>query len=146
MTSEINNFRQEQTAFDHGIFQVALAKGIATPQSADITQDKNQFHLRGSAELPRDIHDFGRAPATVDLAATLPELERVTAAMPQPISGSAEIAGKLNIKNSILDGDFKISAPSAFSRLTASPAPECPSASEETINCSAGKPVCWRAS
>src|SRR5205085_10218134 len=66
-------------------------KGVATLQSGDITQDQNEFHLRGAAELPRDIHDFGRAPATVDLAATIPDLGHVTASMPQKISGAAEI-------------------------------------------------------
>jgi len=32
---------------------------------------KNEFHLRGIDELPRDIHDLGRAPASMELAATL---------------------------------------------------------------------------
>jgi len=109
---ELTDFHQEQTAFDRGIFQVTAKNGVATLQSADITQDQNQFHLRGSAELPRDIRDFGRAPTTLDLAATLPDLRQVTAGIQQKIRGAAEISGKLNIKDSIVNGDFAVTAPS----------------------------------
>jgi len=111
LAGDIANFHQEQTAFDRGTFQITAKKGVATLQSGDITQAQNEFHLRGSAELLRDIHDFGRAPATVDLVATLPDLEQVTASMPQKINGAAEVSGKLNIKNAIVDGDFSITAP-----------------------------------
>jgi hypothetical protein len=111
LTAELTDFHQEQTAFDRGIFQVTAKNGVATLQSADITRDQNQFHLRGSAELPRNIRDFGRAPTTLELAATLPDLRQVTAGMPQKISGAAEISGKLNIKDSIVNGDFAVTAP-----------------------------------
>ena len=111
LTAELSDFRQQQTAFDRGTFQITAKKGVATLQSADITQDKNQIHLRGSTELPRDIADIGRAPATFDLAATLPDLEQVTAGMPQKISGGAEVSGKLNIRNATVDGDLAITSP-----------------------------------
>src|SRR5207248_8802652 len=110
--ANITDFHQEQTTFGRGIFQVTTKDGVATLQSADITQDQNQFHLRGSAELPRNIRDFGRAPATLELAATLPDLEQVTAGMPQKVSGTAEINGKFDIKNSIVNGDFAVKATS----------------------------------
>jgi hypothetical protein len=112
IAAEITNFRQEQTAFDRGVFQFTAKKGIATLQAADITQSTNQFHLGGSTELPRDIHDLGRAPATFDLHATLPDLEQVTGSMPQKIRGSAEVAGKVNVHNSIVDGDLTVTSPS----------------------------------
>ena len=112
LAAELTDFHQEQTAFDRGIFQVTAKNGVATMQSADITRDQNQFHLRGSAELPRNIRDFGRAPATLELAATLPDLGQVTAGMRQKISGAAEIGGKLNIRDSIVNGEFAVTAPS----------------------------------
>ena len=112
VAAELTDFHQEQTAFGRGIFQVTAKNGVGTLQSADITQDQNQFHLRGSTELPRDIHDLGRAPATLELVATLPDLEQVTASMPQKISGSAQVSGKINIKNSIVDGDVTVTSPS----------------------------------
>src|SRR5205807_3550310 len=45
--AEVSNFRQESTAFDHGVFQVAAKNGVATLQTGEITQDQNQFHLTG---------------------------------------------------------------------------------------------------
>ena len=112
LSAIVKDFRQEQTAFDRGEFQVFARNGVATLQSAEIKQQKNEFHLRGSAELPRDIDDLGRAPATLELAANLPDLEQVTAAMPQKISGSAQLSGKLNIRSAKLDGDVTLTAPS----------------------------------
>ncbi len=112
LTAIIKDFRQEQTAFDRGQFQVIAKNGVATLQSAEIKQGKNDFDIKGSAELPRDIRDFGRSPATLELAATLPDLQEVTAALPQKISGSAQLSGKMNIRNAKLDGDFTVTAPS----------------------------------
>ena len=112
VAADLTDFHQEQTAFDHGVFQVMAKSGIATLQSADITRDKNEFHLRGSTELPRDIHDLGRAPASMELAATLPDLQQVTAGISQKLSGSAEVSGKISVKNSIVNGDLAITSPS----------------------------------
>lgn len=111
LTAIVKDFRQEQTAFDRGDFQLVAKNGIATLQSAEIKQQQNEFHVKGSTELPRDIKDFGRAPATVELSATIPELEQVTAATSQKISGAAQLGGKMNISNAKLDGDFTITAP-----------------------------------
>ncbi|MBV9618572.1 MAG: hypothetical protein JO201_05115, partial [Verrucomicrobia bacterium] len=116
ITATVKDFRQEQTAFDRGEFQIVAKNGVATFQTAEIKQQQNEFHVKGSAELPRDIRDLGRAPATLELAATLPDLQQVTAGIPQNISGSAELSGKLNIKNANLDGDFLVSAPSIASK------------------------------
>jgi hypothetical protein len=116
LSAIIKDFRQEQTAFDRGEFEIVAKNGVATLRTAEIKQQQNEFHLKGSAELPRDIRDFGRAPATLELAATLPDLQQVTAAAPQKISGSAELSGKLNIKNAKLAGDFAVTAPSIASR------------------------------
>ncbi|HJT45206.1 MAG TPA: translocation/assembly module TamB domain-containing protein, partial [Chthoniobacterales bacterium] len=108
----IKDFRQEQTAFDRGEFQIVAENGVATLQSGEIKQQRNEFHLKGSTELPRDIQDLGRVPATVEVVSTLPDLEQVTAAMPEKISGSAQLNGRMNISNAKLDGDFTLSAPS----------------------------------
>jgi len=112
LTAIIRDFRQEQTAFDRGEFQVMAKNGSASLQSAEIKQGKNDLRIKGSAELPRDIRDLGRAPATFELTAMVPDLDEVTAAMPQKISGSAQLDGKMNIRGATLDGDFTLAAPS----------------------------------
>ncbi|HEX4639613.1 MAG TPA: translocation/assembly module TamB domain-containing protein, partial [Chthoniobacterales bacterium] len=108
--AELKDFRQEATAFDRGIFQVTAKNGVAALQSADITQSQNEFHLHGSTELPRDIRDLGRAPATFDLNATLPDLEQVTASLPQKLRGAAQVIGKVNIRNATIVGDLSVAS------------------------------------
>ncbi len=115
VTAAVKDFRQEQTAFDSGEFQIVAKNGVATLQSAEFKQQKNEFHVTGSTELPRDIKDFGRAPTTLELTASLPDLEQMTEKMPQKISGSAQLGGKLTIRDAKLDGDFTVSAPSITS-------------------------------
>ena len=110
VSAEIANFKQESTAFDRGLFEFTAKNGSAALQSAEITQDKNQFHLSGSTELPRDIHDLGRAPATFDLSAALPDLGQVTASLPQKVRGSAQVTGKINVRNSIVSGDLSVTS------------------------------------
>ena len=112
ITANVKDFRQEQTAFDDAQFQIIAKNGVATLQSGDIKQQKNEFHVKGSTELPRDIRDLGRAPATLELASKLPDLQELTATMPQKISGSAEMTGKVNISNAKLDGNFSLTSPS----------------------------------
>jgi len=112
LTAIVKDFRQEQTAFDRGDFQIIAKNGVATLQSAEIKQQENEFQVKGSTQLPRDIRDFGRAPATLEVTAALPDLQQVTAAMPTKISGSGQMSGKMNISNAKLDGDFTLAAPS----------------------------------
>ncbi|HST31483.1 MAG TPA: translocation/assembly module TamB domain-containing protein [Chthoniobacterales bacterium] len=112
LTAIVTDFRQEQTAFDRGEFQIVADNGVATLQSAEIKQQQNEFHVKGSTELPRDIRDLGRAPATLELASKIPDLQQLTATMPEKLSGSAQVNGKVNVSNANLDGDFTVSAPS----------------------------------
>jgi hypothetical protein len=111
VNAEVSDFRQEQSAFDHGIFKFSAKNGVATLQSAEITQANNQIHLRGSTELPRDIDDLSRAPTVFFFTASLPDLEQITAPLPRKITGSAEISGKLNIRNGTVNGDLALTSP-----------------------------------
>src|SRR5260370_30734570 len=112
VAADLTDFHQEQTAFDHGVFQVMAKSGIATLQSADITRDKNEFHLRGSIELPRDIHDLGRSPASMELPATLPDLQQLTTVVSHKFQLHAGDSGRISGKESSLEGALPITSPS----------------------------------
>ncbi|MDB6147221.1 MAG: hypothetical protein JWO45_885, partial [Spartobacteria bacterium] len=107
---QVRNFQQEATAFDRGVFQISARDGRATLETGDVVQGQNQFHLRGSSELPRNIKDFGRTPGTFEVAATVPDLRQVTNGMPQKVSGSAQLNGKVEINDGKLNGDFSVVA------------------------------------
>src|SRR6266446_3541137 len=109
VSAEASNLREQQIIFDHCVFELSAQQGRAILQAADMVRGKNEFHLRGSAELPGDLKQFGRSPATLEISAAALDLQRLTAGTPQPLTGSAQINGKIEIKNGKFDANFMAS-------------------------------------
>ncbi len=76
MSLQISNVDRPEIHFDSGVVEVSAEQGRATLRSADIVQDKNEFHFRGTMELPSVIEDFGRTPTTLEITGTAPDLQR----------------------------------------------------------------------
>jgi len=110
MSAQMSNLRRQQMVFDRCIFEVSAQEGKATVQSADIVQGRNEFHLRGSADLPADIKQFGRSAATLEMSAAAVDLQRLTAGTAQELTGSAQINGRIDIKNGKLKVNLTASA------------------------------------
>jgi TamB, inner membrane protein subunit of TAM complex len=108
--ARIDDFHQEKIGFDRCELEVIARDGMATLQSADVAQGENQFHLRGSAQLPDDINEFGRSPATLEIGAKAIDLKTMTAGTAQPLSGSAQLDGKIDIVNAKLEANLNVSA------------------------------------
>ena len=108
-SAHINNFREQGIFFDRVDFQVIARDGIATLPVADLVHAQNKFHLRGSAELPPDIRQFGRSAATLELTGKAVDLHAMTAGSVEPLTGSAQINGKIEIKNGKFDANFMAS-------------------------------------
>ena len=108
-SARINNFREQGIFFDRVDFQVIARDGIATLPVADLVHAQNKFHLRGSAELPPDIRQFGRSAATLELTGEAVDLHAMTAGSVGPLTGSAQINGKIEIKNGKFDANFMAS-------------------------------------
>ena len=98
--------------FDTGAFEVSAGQGRAILRSADIVQDKNELHLRGTMELPSVIEDFGRTPATLEIAGTAPDLQRLTTGIPAQLTGSAQFTGKIDIVNAKIEATLGVTAES----------------------------------
>ena len=75
MSLQISNVDRPEIHFDSGVVEVSAEHGRATLRSADIVQDKNELHFRGTMELPSVIEDFGRTPTTLEITGTAPELQ-----------------------------------------------------------------------
>ncbi|HCP90718.1 MAG TPA: hypothetical protein DIT76_01525 [Spartobacteria bacterium] len=112
LISQISNFQQQGIAFDRGIFQISAGNGTAVLQTGDVIQGENQFHLKGSGELPRNIKEFGHSPAMLEVALTAPDLQKATAGIPHKLSGGAQLNGKIDIKDGKLNGEFAVAATS----------------------------------
>src|SRR5439155_21619043 len=96
---QISNIDRPKIHFDSGVVEVSAERGNATLRSADIVQDKNEFHFHGSMALPAAIEDFGRTPTTLEIAVTAPDLHRLTAGTAVQLTGSGQFTGKIDIAN-----------------------------------------------
>ena len=110
VSAQMGKLQHQQMVFDRCIFEVSAQQGKAILQTADIVQGRNEFHLRGSAELPADIKQFGRSAATLEMSAAALDLRRLTVGAPQQLTGSAQINGKIEIKNGRLKTNLSASA------------------------------------
>jgi len=110
MSVRISNVDRPEIHFDSGVVEVSAEQGRATLRSADIVQDKNEFHLRGTMELPAVIEDFGRTPTTLEIAGTAPDLQRLTTETSVPLTGSAQFNGKIDIANANVNATLGVTA------------------------------------
>jgi len=93
----ISDVRRPDIHFDRGVLEISAGLGRASLRSADILEGVNEFHFRGSMDLPATFQDFGRTPMTVDISGSAPDLERSTAGTPVALTGSAQFSGRIEI-------------------------------------------------
>jgi hypothetical protein len=110
LITQLSNFQQQGIAFDRGNFQISAGNGTAVLQTGDAIQGENEFHLKGSGELPTNIKEFGHSPATLEVAVTAPDLQKATAGIPHKLSGAAQLNGRIDIKDGKLNGEFAVAA------------------------------------
>jgi hypothetical protein len=103
MSLQISNVDRPEIHFDSSVVEVSAEQGRATLRSADIVQDKNELHFRGTMELPSVIEDFGRTPTTLEITGTASDLQRVTTGIPVQLTGSAQFTGKIDIVNAKIE-------------------------------------------
>jgi hypothetical protein len=110
LISQFSHFQQQGIAFDRGVFQISAANGTAVLQTGDILQGENESHLRGTVELPAAFKDFGRTPATLEVAGTAADLQQLTAGTPLRLTGSAQFTGKIDIVNAKIETNLGVTA------------------------------------
>jgi len=94
--------------FDSAVITISGEQGRGVLQSGDITEETNEFHLRGSMELPATFADFGRTPTNLEISGTAPDLERLTAGTNVALTGSAQFSGKIDIANATVDATLGV--------------------------------------
>ncbi len=112
MSLRMSNVQRPEISFNDAVVDVSVEQGKATLRSADIVQDKNEFHLRGTIELPATFKDFGRTPATLEVAGTAADLQQLTAGTPLRLSGSAQFTGRIDIVNARIETNLGVTASS----------------------------------
>ncbi|MBA2242899.1 MAG: translocation/assembly module TamB domain-containing protein, partial [Chthoniobacterales bacterium] len=109
VTAQLSNLKKGDLAVERAAFNLTARGGVATVQSAELTQGANTLRLTGTATLPANIQEFGRAPASLQVSGALPDLAALTAGLPQPLSGSATLEGRADIADATLRAAFKLS-------------------------------------
>jgi TamB, inner membrane protein subunit of TAM complex len=112
MSLQMNDVHRPEIDFNRGVLEVSAEQGRATLRSADIFQEKNEFHLHGTIELPSAFEDFGRTPGTLEIAGRALDLQQFTARSPLRLTGSAQFNGKIDIVNAKIEANLGVTADS----------------------------------
>jgi hypothetical protein len=110
MLLQMSDVHRPEINFDRGTIEISAEQGRGILRSADIVQDVNEFHLRGSMELPSTFADFGRTTTNLEISGTAPDLERLTAGIPVALTGSAQFNGRIDIANATLEATLGVTA------------------------------------
>jgi TamB, inner membrane protein subunit of TAM complex len=108
MSLKTSNVNLANIDFDDGVIDISAEQGSATLRSADIVQDKNEFHFRGTMELPSTVQDFGRTATALEIAGTAPDLQRLTRGRAVQLTGSAQFTGKIDIVNAKIEATLGV--------------------------------------
>jgi autotransporter translocation and assembly factor TamB len=110
LSLQMHDVHRPEIGFDKGVVEASAGQGTAVLGSADISQDKNEFHLRGTIELPPSIKEFGRTPTSLEITGTAADLQQLTSRLPVRLTGSAEFAGRINIVNATIEANLWVTA------------------------------------
>jgi autotransporter translocation and assembly factor TamB len=109
LQAQLNNLRQDDLFFDRVALSVTARNGTATMDTGEATNGSNKIGLKGTAELPNHIREFGRSGARFEISGALPDLQSLTARFPQPLTGTATLTGTAEISDAVLRGDLSFS-------------------------------------
>jgi len=106
LQAQINNLRQENLFFDRVALSATAHDGLATLDTGEATNGANKISVKGTAELPNHIREFGRSGAKFEISGTLPDLQSLTARFPQPLTGAITMSGTAEITDAVLRADL----------------------------------------
>src|SRR5262249_38001286 len=108
MSLRVSDAHVPAVNFEKGAVEVSAGQGRATLQSADLVQNENEFHLNGTIDLPATFQDFGRTPASLQIAGKAPDLEKLTAGLPVGLTGSVQFNGKIDVVDANVQATFGV--------------------------------------
>ena len=101
IATQVDNIRQGGLAFERVTIDLQAANGTATVREARIDTGMNHVQLRGTLQLPKTTQGFRRTPGNLQLKVDAPDLRRLTASLPQPVTGSLQANGTIKTDQSI---------------------------------------------
>jgi hypothetical protein len=110
LSLQMGGVHRKEINFERAIIEITAEQGRAVLRSADIIEETNEFHLRGSMELPATFADFGRTPTNLEISGTAPDLQRLTAGTTVALTGSAQFSGKIDIVDANVQATLGVTA------------------------------------
>jgi hypothetical protein len=110
LSLKMNDVHRKEINFESALIEISAEQGRAVLRSADIIEETNEFHLRGSMEMPATFADFGRTPTNLEISGTAPDLERLTAGTTVALTGSAQFSGKIDIVDATVQATLGVTA------------------------------------
>ena len=110
LSLQMGDVHRKEINFDRAIIEITAEQGRAVLRSADITEETNQFQLRGSMELPATFADFGRTPTNLEISGTAPDLQKLTAGTTVALTGTAQFSGKIDIVDANVQATLGVTA------------------------------------
>ena len=110
LSLQLNDVHRKEINFDRALIEISAEQGRGVLRSADIFEETNEFHLRGSMEMPATFADFGRTPTNLEISGTAPDLERLTAGTTVALTGSAQFSGKIDIVDANVQATLGVTA------------------------------------
>jgi autotransporter translocation and assembly factor TamB len=108
----IRDLQVNGVTLDRITAQFSAHDGVAMIQPVEMARAGGALQARGNVDLPANADDLGRSPAHFEIAANNIDLAPITSAMPQPVSGRAQINGTLDVRDERLNANLKISSAS----------------------------------
>jgi autotransporter translocation and assembly factor TamB len=120
LQAQVNNLRQENLFFDRVTLNITARDGAATLDTGEATNGANKVEVKGTADLPNHIREFGRSGARFEISGALPDLQSLTARFPQPITGAVNVTGTAEITDAVLRADLSLAGgPVAYGEASA---------------------------
>ena len=108
--ADVANVGEGKFKLDDVKLDLQAENGKATIREARIDQGNNHVQLRGSIDLPKKMKDFGRTPGSFQVSVAAPDLQQLTAFMPQPATGRMQANGNIRIENQTVHFDLNVNS------------------------------------
>ncbi|MBV9007647.1 MAG: translocation/assembly module TamB domain-containing protein [Verrucomicrobia bacterium] len=96
--------------FDRIAARISAHDGVAALQPVELVRASSALQARGEIQLPADARNLGRSPAHFEITSNDLDLQAITAGMPQPVIGQAQVNGVIDVHQDRLAADLKISS------------------------------------
>ena len=108
--AKLPDFRIGGIGFNSCTFDAWAKDGQAGLESADLVQNENHIYLRGWTRLPDRFDEIGQSTGSLDINAAALDLGKLTGDLPMPVTGTAQLNGKIETGDGKLQAHFLAAA------------------------------------